>query len=279
MNQCDVKKIFNNRKSLTKSLVTRRLFAGQSVCHMDDEQIMLMPRRLRLADVYNEKDLYMNKSGNHGWDPTQHYKDAAVAKEYDRVRFSSLAGRVFNNQEKRIVQECFQDLPRDDIVLDMPCGTGRLAEVILESGLKVHGVDISAEMLDVAKERLEDYGDRFTTEVMDAFKLTGTERQYKAALCARVLMHFPLEVQIKFLQGVASITQKKIVINHSLSSPYQRFRRWVKKLLGHQTPAGYPITNSELKRLLAEAGFAEVRRRRINSLISEAIYIVAEKIP
>lgn len=221
----------------------------------------------------------MSKSENHKWDPTQHYKNAAVAKEYDRVRFSSAAGRVFNNQEKRIIRECFQDLPRDTAVLDIPCGTGRLAEALLESELKVHGADISAEMLDVANERLSSYGNRFTTEVMDAFKLTGGERQFEAALCARVLMHFPLETQIKFLHGVASITRKKIVINHSLSSPYQRFRRWVKKLLGHQASAGYPITNSEIKRLLAEAGLTEVKRRRINSLISEAIYIVAEKIP
>ncbi|MBA4141437.1 MAG: methyltransferase domain-containing protein [Nitrosospira sp.] len=220
----------------------------------------------------------MNKLQSHKWDPAQHYKDSAVAKEYDKVRFSSLAGRVFNNQEKRIIQECFQDLPRDTVVLDMPCGTGRLAETLLESGLKVHGTDISGEMLDVASERLAGYGNRFTAEVMDAFKLTGGERQFEATLCARVLMHFPLETQIKFLRGVGSLTRKRIVINHSLSSPYQRFRRGIKKLLGHQQSAGYPITNAEMQRLLAEAGFAEVERRRINSLISEAIYIVAEKI-
>lgn len=219
-----------------------------------------------------------NRSNGPNWDATQHYKNAAVAKDYDRVRFSSVAGRVFNNQERRIIQECFQDLPRDTIILDIPCGTGRLADALLESGLKVYGADISAEMLDVAQERLASYGSRFTTEVMDAFKLSGNEIQFEAALCARVLMHFPLETQIKFLQGVAAITQKRVVINHSLSSPYQRFRRWVKVLLGHQKSAGYPITNSEIKRLLAESGLAEVKRRRINALISEAVYIVAEKI-
>ena len=219
-----------------------------------------------------------NRSSDRSWDATQHYKNAKVAKEYDQVRFSSLAGRTFNAQEKRIVQECFRDFPRGTVILDIPCGTGRLAEALLDSGLKVHGADISAEMLDVAKERLTNYGDHFTIEVMDAFKQAGSDRRFEAALCARVLMHFPLETQIKFLQGVASITQKRLVINHSLNSPYQRFRRWIKKLLGHQQSAGYPITNHEIKRLLAESGFIEVERRRINSLISEAIYIVAEKI-
>ena len=225
------------------------------------------------------KGIAMNESStNYKWDPTQHYKNAAVAKEYDRVRFSSLAGQVFNAQERRIIQECFQDLPRDIVVLDMPCGTGRLAEALLASGLRVHGTDISPEMLAVARERLAAYGERFSTEVMDAFQLTGSEGQFEAALCARVLMHFPLETQINFLRGVASLTHKRIVINHSLSSPYQRFRRWIKKILGHQMPAGYPITSAEIRRLLAEAGFVEVKRRRINALVSEAIYIVAERI-
>jgi ubiquinone/menaquinone biosynthesis C-methylase UbiE len=221
----------------------------------------------------------VNRPNSANWDATQHYKNAKVARDYDRVRFSSPAGRVFNRQEKRIIRECFHDLARDTIILDMPCGTGRLAEALLESGLKVYGADISQEMLDVANERLSNYGARFATEVIDALNLSGNERQFEAALCARVLMHFPLETQIRFLRGVASITTKRIVINHSLNTPYQRFRRWVKTLLGHQQSAGYPVSNSEIKRLLSESGLVEVKRRRINALVSEAVYILAEKMP
>jgi 2-polyprenyl-3-methyl-5-hydroxy-6-metoxy-1,4-benzoquinol methylase len=212
------------------------------------------------------------------WDATRHYKNPEIAREYDRVRFSSIPGRVFNNQEKNIIRECFSSLPRDTVVLDLPCGTGRLAETLLESGLRVHGADISDEMLAVARERLAHFGDRFTTEVTDALKQIGGEPQYEATLCARVLMHFPLETQIEFMRGVASMTRHRVVINHSLNSPYQRFRRWIKKLLHHQRPARHPITNSEIKRLLSEAGLVEVGRHRINSLVSEAVYIVAEKI-
>ncbi|MCX7192844.1 MAG: methyltransferase type 12, partial [Proteobacteria bacterium] len=94
---------------------------------------------------------------------------------------------------------------------------------------------------------------------------------------ARVLVHFPLETQIEFMRGVASMTRERIVINHSLNSPYQRFRRQIKKLLHHQLPVRYPVTDSEIKRLLSESGLVEVERHRINSLISEAIYIVARK--
>lgn len=225
-----------------------------------------------------KEDQMADTNTDHAWDATRHYKNPQIAREYDRVRFSSLAGRVFNNQEKSIIRACFSGLPRGTVVLDLPCGTGRLAETLLESGLRVHGGDISDDMLAVARERLAHHEDRFTTEVIDALQQAGDDEPlFEAALCARVLMHFPLETQIAFLRGVASMTRKTVVINHSLDSPYQRFRRWIKKLLRHQRPARHPVTDSEIKQLLAGAGLVEVERHRINALVSEAVYIVARK--
>lgn len=211
------------------------------------------------------------------WDATKLYQDKQIAQEYDQIRFSSLAGQVFNNREKRIIAESFEHLPRETVVLDMPCGTGRLAEAILDTGLRVHGADISEQMLEVARGRLTKFGDRFTTEVIDAFAQAKVEPRFEATLCARVLMHFPLDEQIKFLRGVVANTRKRVVINHSFNSPYQRFRRWVKRMLKHQVPARYPITEDEIQQLLKQSGLVEVSRRRMNPFVSEAVYIVAEK--
>lgn len=211
------------------------------------------------------------------WNPDIHYKNQNVALEYDRVRFSSLAGRVFNSLEKRTIVKCFATLPKGKTIVDMPCGTGRLADALLEHGYRVHGMDISREMLSVAQTRLKQYGDHFTMEMADAKHLTQQPPAYDGALCARVLMHFPLQQQIEFLAGVAQLSHGRVVINHSLSSPYQRLRRRIKRLLGHQESARYPITNREIKALLDGAGLQEVKRHRLFSPISEAVYIVAEK--
>lgn len=209
------------------------------------------------------------------WDPTTHYQNTEVARRYDRVRFNSLAGRVFNRLEQHYIGRAFEHVPPGARIIDVPCGTGRLAEVLLNHGFKVHGVDISQAMLTVATERLVRFGHRFQTEVADVRTMQPAE-QYDAALCARVLMHFPLEEQITFLAGVAKLTRGSIVITQSLSTPYQRFRRALKRLLGHQPPAGYPITNGELKRLLQGAGLREAKRFRPMALISEEIILIAE---
>jgi len=213
------------------------------------------------------------------WDPVTHYKEVAVAERYDRERFSSLPGRVFNALEKHNMRKAFRAVPRDQTVLDLPCGTGRFSEVLLEEGFKVIGIDISQAMLEVAKRKLERFGPRFETRVADVRELARMESQrYDVALCARVLMHFPLEEQISFLRSVAELTRRQVVFTQSLSTPYQRLRRRIKRLLGNQPPAGYPITEAELKTLLAGAGLKEVGRLRPMPLVTEAIYVIAERV-
>lgn len=211
------------------------------------------------------------------WNPDDYYKSSAVAADYDDSRFSSIPGRVFNFLEKRKITKCFSGYPAPKTIVDVPCGTGRLAETLLKHGYTVHGLDISEEMLKASKQRLQAYGARFTCEVADAKSLPEAIPAYDGALCARVLMHFPLNQQIEFLTGVTRLSRSVVVINHSLDSSYQRIRRWLKRLLGHQASARFPITNQNIKRLLHDAGLREVRRYRLLPLISEALYIVAEK--
>lgn len=212
------------------------------------------------------------------WNPDEHYKSHKIADEYDRKRFSSPAGRVFNYLEKRTITKCFASLPTGSTIADAPCGTGRLAEPLLVAGYRVHGLDISDEMLDVARRRLRGFPDRFTCEVVDVKTSRPREPLYDAALCARVLMHFPLNQQVEFLAGVAKLSRTTVVINHSLDSAYQRLRRRAKRWLGHQASANHPVSNADIKELLQKSGLREVRRYRLVSLVSEAVYIVAERI-
>lgn len=210
-----------------------------------------------------------------GWDANTHYRDTRIARNYDGERFSSLAGRVFNDRERRLVRSIFARLlPAGARVADIPCGTGRLAEPLLEAGFRVHGMDISEQMLQVAHERLGRFGDLFSTEVADARSLAESDPRFDGVLCARVLMHFPLDEQIAFLRGVAALSRGPIVINHSFSSPYQRLRRRVKSLLGHQPSARFPITEEQVHRLLDACGLRETQRHRLAAPISEAVYIV-----
>lgn len=211
------------------------------------------------------------------WDPRLHYRDGTVARDYDRVRFSGLAGRCFNALERSIVRRIFSGLPPDLLVLDAPCGTGRLAESLLEAGHRVVGADISAEMLAVARERLARFGDRFIPIQANIEDLPDQGRSYDAVLCARFLMHFPLEDQVRYLAALNRVTTGPVVFNQSLSTPYQRARRRVKKLLRHQTPAAFPLTPGQVRYVVAAAGLRLTERRMVLPLVSEAAFFVCRQ--
>lgn len=209
------------------------------------------------------------------WDPVEHYKEIAVAERYDAERFASLAGKVFNKLERASLARAVRGMPISTHFVDIPCGTGRLAEVLLERGYRVTGVDISPAMLHVAKRKLERFGDQFDVMVHDARTLKAAGRAFDAALCARVLMHFPFDEQVEFLKGVSEATSGPVVVTQSLETRYHVMRRLVKKAFGHQPPAAYPVTPKQLKKLLAACGLREERRARAMPLLSEAIIVKA----
>lgn len=69
--------------------------------------------------------------------------------------------RQFARYYDGYVQRFTQDLPMygafcqpEDRILEVGCGTGRVLRYLLERGCQVTGVDISAEMLDIARQRL-----------------------------------------------------------------------------------------------------------------------------
>lgn len=213
------------------------------------------------------------------WDPTEYYRDAFVAESYDDIRFSSLAGRGYVAIERHVLLKAFIGLRPNSTVLDAPCGTGRLAEVLLKAGHNVVGADISASMLSVAERRLSSFGDRFRTFIADAREITIEDfgRPFDAALCARVLMHFPLKEQVEFLTALSRVTNGPIVFTQSFDSGYQRMRRTIKRALRHQTPVQYPLSEDNLVQLLSGAGLRMQRKFHLLAPISEAIVVVATK--
>lgn len=215
------------------------------------------------------------------WNPQQHYKTADVARRYDEERFSGLRGKLYIVLEKRALKKAFADVPHGSTIVDLPTGTGRIAEILLEEGYNVVGMDVSPAMLDVAKDRLTRFGDRFSTQVVDAFALESSsqepEGKFDAALCARVLMHFPVEVQSDFLNGVKKLTDGPILFTQSYVTPYQRMRQFAKKLLGVRSQVMHPLTPADMGKVVSGAGLKLQRKHWVAAAVSEAVIFVCRK--
>lgn len=68
-------------------------------------------------------------------------------------------------------------------VLELGCGTGRIAIALAEAGHEVHGIDTSDSMLDIARKNLEERGLAATLSRGDMRRLR-SERAFGLAFCA-----------------------------------------------------------------------------------------------
>ena len=83
---------------------------------------------------------------------------------------------------ERIIRILHENGIEDGLILDLGCGTGTLTELLAEAGYDMIGVDLSAEMLDVANAKKVESGHDilYLCQDMRGFELYGTVR---AVIC------------------------------------------------------------------------------------------------
>lgn len=185
----------------------------------------------------------------------QYYQSDRIARDYDNERFSSFSGRTFDRLEKRAIGRVVDHVRRhipNPRTLDAPCGTGRITELLLEQELSVLGGDISTAMIDVARKRCESFGDRATFQQLDLEHLDLPDSSFDLATCIRLFHHLTSQQRMPILKELARVSARFVLTNYSLSSPYYRLRRHVKRRLD----SGVSRTNATWPEIIAEASAA-----------------------
>lgn len=90
----------------------------------------------------------------------------------------------------------FANLPDNTLVLDAGCGPGLVAEAFLTAGCRVHGVDLSEQMVERARRRCARFGDRARFTLGSSLDLERVER-FDAAVSRYVIHH--VEDPLRFL--------------------------------------------------------------------------------
>lgn len=111
-----------------------------------------------------------------------------TARQYDRVRFSGLAGQWGHRRQVEVLRTFCQDW-RGKKVLEIGCGTGRITETLARWGACVTATDISRKMLEVARDRLHSQADLPTPEfrIMSVFECDLDLRVYDFIIMVNVL--------------------------------------------------------------------------------------------
>ncbi len=178
----------------------------------------------------------------------ERYQDRKVAGDYDQERFASWFGKLADRAESGLLERAINKYFTAGTVLDLPCGTGRLLNPLIESGLEVTGGDISLQMMAVAQARYKGKKNiRF--EKVDAENLSFPPNHFDYLTSFRLMTHLPPEVRQKVLGEMVRVTRKMLVINYHLDcfSPLNLWNRIFR-------PGTCPLFTLNKSQMLAEIG-------------------------
>jgi len=202
------------------------------------------------------------------------YQSKRAAETYDQRRFKSLKGKWLDAREKRIIGELLEYLPQGGQILDLACGTGRIAEYLLSRDYEVCGVDISQEMLKVAKERLSNFGELIEFQQADAERLPFGEKRFDSATCFRLFGHVPPETRVKILKEMKRVTRGPFIAAYYLSEPVANTKRKIRKFITGNKSPWFPIPKKNLKEEINSANLRIVEEKRVVKHLSETLILL-----
>jgi len=116
------------------------------------------------------------------------YATVADAETYRDRRFGrSRHGRKVDEAERRLLGQLMDDLGVGGPVLDVPCGAGRFLPILASGGRQCVGVDVSAEMLGLARAAAAQVGDACRLALADARRLPFADGRFNLVLSMRLL--------------------------------------------------------------------------------------------
>ena len=150
-------------------------------------------------------DNYAGKHAYHG----------ALAARYDEDRVSEPLWA----QEQLSVGTWVALLPEGSTILDIPVGTGRFLPIYAERRFRVHGYDISVDMISEARRRYSGLSDRFDLAVGDAENLPQPDKSADFVICWRLAHLLPQPVLKSVLMEFRRVSRQEVLLQVLAMAP------------------------------------------------------------
>ncbi len=142
-------------------------------------------------------------------------------------------------------------------VLDVCTGTGSQAYAFGRIGCHVTGIDISPDMLQVAKRKNTCKNVKF--QIADATSLPFEDKQFAVAPISLALHDMPREVRPRVLEEMKRVSQRLVVADYHI--PENKVERWFHVSFTACYELGYyrDFAKQDLKGLLQQHGLKVIR--------------------
>lgn len=210
--------------------------------------------------------------------PRDSYQDHRVVDEYDRRRFYSLYDRFKNRFFLRALTRRMAVLPRRSIVVDIPCGTGRIDDWLLRAGLRVVAADVSLEMLNRTRRQVHATGSWLGLLHADASALPLRSKSIDGAVSIRFFHLLDRTLQLAILAEFARVSRELVVVEYACDFPAKAIKRTVLSWLGRKV-APPKITRDAVWEDFSRCGLSVDRERSRTPWFSASTLVVASLQP
>jgi ubiquinone/menaquinone biosynthesis C-methylase UbiE len=193
------------------------------------------------------------------------YGTDADAETYRDQRFRrSRRWRRIDEAEQRIVAEFLARRGRDAWVLDLPCGTGRLAPLFAAAGVRHAGADIALPMLNLARQSL---GPTAPLAAADALAMPFADGAFDAVVSVRLFHRITeRDGRVRMLREMARVSRGGAI----LATYYLRHNlRGLRKMLAGKY-AG--LSRADLREDARAAGLRLVRITSLGRLTEQQCF-------
>ena len=208
------------------------------------------------------------------------YRNKEKAKAYQDQYIKGTKWARFTMWRQKSIIKRFLDLSKvnkDDKVLDIPCGTGYIGEILAVTEAEVFASDISLEMMDLA---INEYSSpRFSGFVQaDITEIPFPDESFKAVIVLALMHRLPREMRAKVLSEIARVSNNYVIVSYSVESVSQKIKQWLLlKITRSHVPAPSSIPLPLMQGELTAAGFKIIKMRYIMYFLSAKVVFLVEK--
>jgi 2-polyprenyl-3-methyl-5-hydroxy-6-metoxy-1,4-benzoquinol methylase len=191
-----------------------------------------------------------------------------VAQEIRHGRFLAKhgAGEIWNWESRagrlrwaRRVKMIGAHLKSGMTILELGCGAGYFTKELARSGAEIVAIDVSADLLEIAKANCPASNIRF--EIQDACALTYSNATFDSVVGSSILHHLEVERALREIRRVLKPGGTIYFTEPNMLNPQIAIQKnvpWIKRWLG-DTPDETAFFRRPLRRLLERTGYRDVR--------------------
>ena len=206
--------------------------------------------------------------------------DVCKAKSYQEQQTEGLSWmRITTWRERLCVEKILRRFKSNGSakILDIPCGTGILADILGKYFAYVVTSDISMPMLSLARKEYNNvHQDRFVQA--DITRSPFKQNIFEWVVTIGLMHRLPKAVRTDVLREVVALSSKYIVVSYSIDSSFYRIRQWfIKKIRPSHRSAPSPVLLQDVKAELKSNGLRIKNKLRVMPFLSAEVIFFLEK--